>query len=141
MALQDEAHTFMPEACAESEVSQRGASRRRASLDPDAQAIEIATRVAEKIAVARSLMRIASVYARENANVAGDVLRRMADEKMAELVDGERGAVHLERARRIAAAAADAARHAAQLAAARASARVQDAIHQSLGDEEADEST
>ena len=86
-------------------------------------------------------MRIASVYARENANVAGDVLRRMADEKMAELVDGERGAVHLERARRIAAAAADAARHAAQLAAARASARVQDAIHQSLGDEEADEST
>lgn len=94
-------------------------ARVHVAKDPDAQAIEIVTKVAEKIAVARSLARIA-----------GSVLRSYADEKMNELVetDAVNAMVHVERARRVATAAKEAAVHAASLAAARAAARTQELV-------------
>jgi hypothetical protein len=151
MALETHPDMFTPEALAdeslfdEEEPATRpgrigpraAASRRQPRMrDPDAQAVEIVTRVAEKLAVARSLVRILGSYARENVDVAGGVLRAYADHKMAEIIAHEGGASqgasqaasHADRARRVAAAAAEAAKHAAQLAAARAAARAQEVI-------------
>lgn len=95
--------------------------RMRAAKDPDAEAIEIVTKVAEKIAVARSLARIAS-----------SVVRSFADEKMAEIVqnDSVNAVAHVQRARRVATAAKEAAVHAASLAAARTAARAQELVEE-----------
>lgn len=95
--------------------------RIRAAKDPDAEAIEIVTKVAEKIAVARSLARIAS-----------SVVRTFADQKMAEIVESDsvNAVAHVQRARRVAAAAKDAAMHAASLAAARAAARTTELVEE-----------
>lgn len=97
----------------------RPKTRVRVAKDPDAEALEIVTKVADKIAVARSLARIA-----------GSVLRSYADEKMHEIVetDAVNAIAHVERARRVATAAKEAAVHAVSLAAARAAARTQDIV-------------
>jgi hypothetical protein len=94
-------------------------ARIRAAKDPDAEALEIVSKVAEKIAVAKSLARIAS-----------SVVRSFADQKMAEIVESDAGnaLAHVERARRVAMAAKEAASHAASLAAARAAARTQEFV-------------
>lgn len=91
--------------------------RTRPAHDPDAEAIKIAAKVVQKVAVARSL-----------AKIAGSVLRSYADRKMVEMVESDAGnaLAHVERARRMANAAREAAKHAASLAAARATARAQD---------------
>lgn len=87
--------------------------------DPDAEALAIATRVVETVAVARSLARIVGDLARANASAATVVLRTYADRKLAEMIEeGE----PVERARKVATAAAGAAKHAALLAVLRASA-------------------
>lgn len=93
--------------------------RIRVAKDPDAEAVEIVTKVAEKIAVARSLARIAS-----------SVVRSYADQKMAEIVetDAVNAIAQVDRARRVATAAKEAAVHAASLAAARAAARTQEFV-------------
>jgi hypothetical protein len=111
-------------------------ARIRAAKDPDAEALEIVSKVAEKLAVARSLARIAS-----------SVVRSFADQKMAEIVesDGGNAIAHVERARRVAMAAKEAAVHAASLAAARAAARTQEFVDEASSlvetlDESVDES-
>lgn len=103
--------------------------RIRVAKDPDAEAIEIVTKVAEKIAVARSLARIAS-----------SVVRSFADQKMTEIVETDgvgptpkdgvshHAVAHVGRARRVAIAAKEAAVHAASLAVARAAARTQEFV-------------
>lgn len=93
--------------------------RIRVARDPDVEAMEIVSKVAEKLAVARSLARIAS-----------SVVRSFADEKMAHVVetDAVNAVAHVERARRVATAAKEAAVHAASLAAARAAARTQEFV-------------
>ena len=152
MALETDPHMFTPEALSDEtlfddeepathpgRIAPRAAASRRQARprDPDAQAIAIASRVIEKIAVARSLARIFGSYARANVDVAGGVLRAYADQKMAEIVTREGAGTHVDRARKIATAAAEAARHAAQLAAARAAARaeevMQDVLHEPEG--------
>lgn len=96
----------------------------RAPLDPDAEALAIATRVVEKVAVARSLVRIFGGLARANASAASSVLRAYADRKIADMVEQDGGPVaHVERARKVATAATEAAKHAARLAVVRAAAR------------------
>lgn len=100
----------------------------RAPLDPDAEALAIATRVVEKVAVARSLVRIFGGLARANASAATTVLRAYADRKIADMVEQDGGPVaasvaHVERARKVATAATEAAKHAARLAVVRAAAR------------------
>jgi hypothetical protein len=142
MAQKADAHIFSPEALADESlfdeeepltrpgVSTSSSSSRvapprsaktqrtriRAATDPDAEAYAIVAKVTEKLAVARSLARIAS-----------SVVRSYADQKMAEIVetDGGNAIAHVERARRVAMAAKEAAVHAASLAAARAAARTQ----------------
>lgn len=95
--------------------------RVRAAKDPDAEAIEIVNTVVEKIAVARSLARIAS-----------SVVRSLADQKMAQIVESDsvNAVAHVQRARKVAAAAKEAAKHAASLAAARAAARTTEFVEE-----------
>lgn len=95
--------------------------RIRAATDPDAEAVEIVNKVAEKIAVARSLARIAS-----------SVVRSFADQKMAQIVESDsvNAVAHVQRARRMATAATEAAKHAASLAAARAAARTTEFVQE-----------
>lgn len=97
----------------------RRTARVRVAKDPDVEALEIVSKVAERIAVARSLARMA-----------GTVLRSYADAKMAEIVESDavNAVAHVERARRVAMAAKAAAVHAASLAAARAATRTQDLV-------------
>lgn len=104
----------------------------RVAKDPDAQAIEIATKVVEKVAVAKSLVRIFGAFAREHVNVASNIARAYADQKMAEIVekDAVNPIAQVERARKIANAVTEAARHAASLATARAAARAQEMIEE-----------
>jgi hypothetical protein len=106
--------------------AQRSTARVRVAKDPDAEALEIVSKVVEKAAVARSLARIGSA-----------LLRSYADQKMAEIVETDAGnavahatsaMAHVERARRVAMAAKEAAVHAASLAAARAAARTQEFV-------------
>lgn len=111
----------------------RSANARTAPRDPDAEALEIATRVVEKVAVARSLVRIFGGLARANASAATAVLRAYADRKIAEMVEQDAGpvaagAARVERATKVATAAAEAAKHAARLAAVRAAARAQEML-------------
>lgn len=95
------------------------ASQVRIARDPDAEAVAIVNKVIEKVAVAKSLARIASSLARS-----------YADQKMAQIVETDAGnaIAHVERARRVATAVKEAATHAASLATARAAARTQDAM-------------
>jgi hypothetical protein len=107
---EDEPRT-RPEAPRPSVVVQRA---REVASDPEAEARELVARVAQKAAVVRSVVRIAS-----------SVMRSYADQKMAEIALGDavNALAHVERARRIALAAKEAAKHAATLAAARMVAR------------------
>lgn len=91
---------------------------RRVMNDADAEALAIANKVVQKVAVARSLFRIAS-----------SVVRSYADQKMTEIVEQDAGNVmaHVARAQHVAMAAKEAAKHAASLAAARAAAKAQEA--------------
>lgn len=105
----------------QAQAQQRSQARVRVAKDPDAEALEIVSKVVEKVAVAKSLARIAS-----------SVLRSFADQKMAEIVESDAGnaLVHVERARRVANAAREAAKHAASLAAARAAAKTQEFVEE-----------
>lgn len=117
----------------------RAAGPRAMPPDPDAEALEIATRVVQKVAVAKSLVRIFGGLAAANASAAGAVLRAYADHKLAELVEQEQsplaaGVAHVERAKKLAAAATEAAKHAARLAAVRAAARATEMVDEATAE-------
>lgn len=90
----------------------------RVAQDPDAEAVAIVNKVVAKVAVAKSL-----------AKIAGSLFRSYADQKMAEIVEQDtvNAVAHVARARHVANAVKEAATHAASLAAARAAAKAQEA--------------
>ena len=98
-------------------TSQVPPSRERARAarpSPDEEAMQLMMKVLERVEVAKSFAKIAAGVVGVSAIRAGATLRAVADAKIAEAVEHDRGVLsHVEKVRKIARAAKDAAVHVA----------------------------